>query len=78
MAILKQLSESTGGRVFTVSRTLGLREIFAQISQDLRLQYELGYTPPADIKPNSYHKLELRAKDKRLIVQARKGFFARP
>ncbi len=78
LAALQKLSESTGGRVFTVSRTMGLREIFAAISQDLRLQYELGYTPPADTQPNSYHRLELKAKDKKLAVQARKGFFAQP
>lgn len=76
--ILQKLSESTGGRVFTVSRNMGLREIFAQIGQDLRLQYELGYTPPVDTQPNSYHRLELKAKDKALTVQARKGFFAQP
>ena len=76
--ILETLSNSTGGRVFRVSRSLGLREIFAQIGQDLRLQYELGYTPPAETQPNSYHRLELKAKDKKLIIQARKGFFAPP
>jgi Ca-activated chloride channel family protein len=78
LAALRQLSESTGGRVFTVSRTLGLREIFSQISQDLRFQYELGYRPPPDTKPNSYHKLELKTRDKKLLVQARRGFFEPP
>jgi VWFA-related protein len=78
MKILQSLSEATGGRVFTVSPTLSLREIFMQIAQDLRLQYALGYTPPADTQPNSYHKLELKAKNNKLTVQARKGFFAAP
>ena len=78
MKILQTLSEATGGRVFTVSATLSLREIYAQIGQDLRLQYALGYTPPADTQPNSYHKLELKAKNNKLTVQARKGFFAAP
>lgn len=77
-ATLEKLSESTGGRVFTVSRSTGLREIYAEIADDLRLQYEVGYTPPADVQPNSYHRLELRAKDRKLTVQARKGFFAQP
>jgi VWFA-related protein len=75
---LEKLSESTGGHVFTVSRTMSLREIFAQIADDLRLQYELGYRPSTDTRPNSYHKLELKAKDKKLTVQARKGFFQPP
>jgi Ca-activated chloride channel homolog len=78
MGALQKLSESTGGRVFKVSRSLSLREIFTQIGQDLRLQYELGYKPPLDTQPNSYHKLELKAKDKKLTVQARKGFFEAP
>jgi VWFA-related protein len=75
---LEKLSESTGGRVFTVSHTMSLRDIFAQIADDLRLQYELGYTPAPGTQPNSYHKLELKAKDKKLTVQARKGFFEPP
>ena len=75
LGALEKLSESTGGRVFTVSPAIGLREIYTQIGQDLRLQYELGYKPPLGTQPNSYHKLELKAKDKKLTVQARKGFF---
>ncbi len=75
---LEELSEATGGRVFTVSPTMSLREIFTQIGDDLRLQYELGYTPPPDLAPNSYHKLELKARNRKLTVQARKGFFAQP
>ncbi len=78
MKTLQSLSEATGGRVFTVSPKLSLREIYAQIGQDLRLQYALGYTPPADTQPNSYHKLDLKAKNNKLTVQARKGFFAAP
>jgi VWFA-related protein len=72
---LQKLSQSTGGRVFKVSATTGLREIFSQIAEDLRLQYELGYKPDPGTPPNTYHKLELKAKDKKLTVQARKGFF---
>jgi Ca-activated chloride channel family protein len=75
LGALEKLSESTGGRVFQVSRSMSLRDIYLQIGSDLRLQYELGYKPALDTRPNSYHKLELKAKDKKLSVQARKGFF---
>lgn len=78
VALLQSLSESTGGHVFTVSPRMSLREIFARIAQDLRLEYELGYTPPPDTPPNSYHKLELKTRDRKLTAQARKGFFAPP
>jgi Ca-activated chloride channel family protein len=38
------------------------------------MQYELGYRPP-DSKPNKYHKIDLKTKDKNLQVQARDGYF---
>jgi hypothetical protein len=57
---------------------MSLREIYEQIGQDLRLQYELGYRPSPGTQPNSCHKLELKAKDKKLTVQARRGFFETP
>ncbi len=77
-AILQNLSDSTGGHVFTVSPTQSLRSIFARIAQDLRLEYELGYTPPPDTPPNTYHRLELRTRDHKLTTQTRKGFFTPP
>jgi Ca-activated chloride channel family protein len=72
--VLKDLSKDTGGREFSVSSTMPLQQIYATIAADLRLQYELGYRPP-DTRPNKYHKIDLTAKDKRLTVQAREGYF---
>jgi len=74
LGVLQDLSKATGGRVFTVSPTLTLEQIYAEIASDMRLQYEIGYRPP-DSKPNKYHKIDLKAKDKRLQVQAREGYF---
>jgi Ca-activated chloride channel family protein len=75
--ILKKLAEQTGGRMYTVGK-MSLRAIYEQIAEDLRKQYELGYTPPPDLKPGSFHKLELRTKDKKQTVQARTGFTVEP
>ncbi len=77
-ALLKHMTESTGGRVYNVVPGTTLKAIYQQIGEELRTQYELGYTPPPDLKPNSFHKLELKAKDKKLAVQARNGFFVQP
>ena len=72
--VLKDLSRQTGGREFTVGPDSTLQQIYATIAADLRLQYELGYRPP-DSRPNKYHKIDLTAKDKKLTVQAREGYF---
>lgn len=71
---LNDLSKATGGRVFTVSPQQSLPEIYGEIAQDMRQQYELGYVPPAS-KPDKYHKIDLAPKDKGLTVQAREGYY---
>ena len=71
---LRDLSRQTGGREFTVGPASTLQQIYASIAADLRLQYELGYRPP-DTRPNKYHKIDLRASDKTLTIQARDGYF---
>jgi len=76
--VLKRLSQQTGGRAFEVSPSMGLRAIFLRIADDLRTQYELGYTPPPDTAAGKWHKLEVRVKDKGNTVQARNAFYAEP
>lgn len=72
--VLKSISKATGGREFRVGPSLTLQQIYASIAHDLRLQYSIGYHPP-DPRPNRYHKIDLRTKDKALTVQAREGYF---
>ena len=75
-AILNQISSATGGRVFDVSRATPLPAIYESIEADLRLQYQIGYTPP-EAPPGSYHKIELKIQAPgKLTVQARKGFYS--
>ena len=72
--VLNDISNATGGHVFTVDRKSPLDLIFTQIADDMRLQYQIGYTPP-DSEPGSYHKIELKPKAKHLTVQSRVGFY---
>jgi Ca-activated chloride channel homolog len=74
LGVLNDLSKATGGRVFTVSPELSLEQIYAQIADDMRLQYQLGYVPPQS-KPNKFHKIALKTADKALAVQAREGYY---
>ena len=78
LKLLQKLAESTGGHVYVVSHSLSLQQIYERIATDLHTEYELGYTPPANLQPNSFHKLEVRVKDKKLVVQARNGFYVQP
>lgn len=76
--LLNKLAGATGGHVYSVQRGMPLKRIYEAIRNDLQTQYQLGYTPPPDLQPNSFHKLELRTTDKKLTVQARNGFYVQP
>ena len=72
--VLDDLSKATGGRVFTVGPMMSLQQIYTAIADDMRLQYEIGYRPP-DSRADKYHKIDLKTKDRKLLVQARQGYF---
>jgi VWFA-related protein len=76
--ILERISKETGGRLFEVSKKHPVNDIYAQIEEELRNQYSLGYTPDrsgAGAAPG-YHKIQLAAKPKDLVVQTRDGYYA--
>ena len=61
MSALEKLSGPTGGRTFHVSEKKPLGEIFSEIGEEMRNQYGLGFTPPADGKDGEFHKLEVKS-----------------
>jgi VWFA-related protein len=73
--ILEQISRETGGRMFEVSKKETVEKIYAQIEEELRNQYSLGYTPDKNTGPG-YHKLHVTTKRKELVVQARDGYYS--
>jgi VWFA-related protein len=73
--ILEQISKETGGRLFEVSKKETVEKIYAQIEEELRNQYSLGYTPDKNTGPG-YHKLHVTIKQKDLVVQARDGYYS--
>jgi len=75
--VLEQISKETGGRMFEVSKKLPVDQIYAQIEEELRSQYSLGYTPVrAEGNAAGYHKIQLTIKEKDLAVQARDGYYS--
>ena len=76
--VLERISRETGGRMFQVKKKLPVDEIYAQIEQELRNQYSLGYTPDRDNPGLGYHKIHLTSNEKGLTVQARDGYYYQP
>ena len=74
--LMRKLAEETGGRVIHVGNNHDkLQKAFDQISEELRSQYSIGYTPSNDKHDGTYRKIEIKTKDG-YKVQARKGYYA--
>ena len=76
--ILQRVSKETGGRFFEVSKKQAVGEIYDSIVEELRTQYNMGYTPDKDSAVTGYHhiQLQVKRKDKDLSVQTRDGYYA--
>ena len=73
--ILEQISSLTGGRLFEVSKKETVDKIYADIQEELRNQYRIGYTPTKNLEAG-YHKIHLATNNKDLKVQARDGYYS--
>ncbi len=74
--IMAQIAGETGGWFFEAKKKENLDDIYAQISEQLRTQYVLGYTPDKDSTLTGFHKVQLTVKKKDLSVQTRPGYYA--
>lgn len=73
---LKKMSTETGGRVFRVSRKNSLERIFAEIEEEMRSQYSIGFSSTNPEKDGSFRKIKIETARKGLKVQARRGYYA--
>jgi VWFA-related protein len=73
--ILQQIARETGGRYFEVKKKDSVDDDYAQIAEELRTQFVLGYTPPKD-QSSGYHSIHLTAKKQDLTVQTRAGYYS--
>jgi VWFA-related protein len=76
--VMQRLAKETGGRFFEVSKKEPISQVYAQIEEELRNQYSLGYTPDKAVAAAGYHKIALTTPNKDLIVQTREGYYAQP
>jgi VWFA-related protein len=73
---MRKLAEATGGRVIEVGNKQDkLRDAFNQIQNELRSQYNIGYTPTNNKLDGTYRKIQIKEKGD-YKVQARQGYYA--
>jgi Ca-activated chloride channel family protein len=78
---LQSLSDETGGIAFFPKSLDQVDTIAAEVAQDIRHQYVLGYHPTQPISQGGYRAIRVEAKAKgvgKLSVRTRAGYFATP
>lgn len=84
-AILEELAEMSGGRVFFPESERDLNAAFEDLARELRNQYVIGFAPAAKAKKDGWHEVrvrvgEVRAGGKKVkaVARAREGFYDVP
>lgn len=72
---MQQLTEQTGGRVIPVLDPNKLAKAFAQLSEELRTQYSIAYSPTDAKHDGKFRHISIHSKNG-YKIQARKGYYA--
>lgn len=75
-AALRQLAYQTGGRVLYPNNFGQLNNIYAEVDEELRNQYTIGYISTNAIKDGSYRRIEVRVDAPGAMVASRLGYYA--
>ena len=78
--LLHEVCESTGGRLFRVMDMQDLSDIAQRISEELRNEYVIGYTPSDKRRDGQWRKLRVKLMEPPglppLTVHSREGYYA--
>lgn len=73
---LRKLAYETGGRVLYPNTFGQLDNIYAQVDEELRSQYTLGYISTNTAKDGTYRRIEVKVDAADAAVSARPGYYA--
>ena len=74
--VLRRFADETGGKMFSPFKLQDLNSNFRNISEELRLQYALGYRPTNLLRDGAFRRILIEPADKRHVVRARSGYYA--
>jgi VWFA-related protein len=72
----RKITDETGGRTIVVRSERNLEQAFDEISEELRNQYIISYTPSNKAHDGAYRKVRLDMKNKDYNALTRRGYYA--
>ncbi len=75
---LMELANSTGGREYHADSLQNMSNAFANVAEELRRQYSIGYYPKRPPQVGQRRQIRVRAKQPNLAVRARDSYIFNP
>jgi Ca-activated chloride channel family protein len=75
---LLELANSTGGREYHADSLQNMSYAFANVAEELRRQYSIGYYPKRPPQPGQRRQIRVRARQPNLAVRARDSYIFNP
>ena len=76
ISVMDRIAKETGGLHINAEKT-DPQTYFAQISEELRTSYDIGYYPTNKAKDDSFRKVVIRPKIEGVTIRAKTGYFSR-
>ncbi len=74
---LETLCNQTGGRLFRLTGDMTLADVLAEIEQELRNQYSIGYSSTNESGSKEFRRITLKVKEGKYKVSSRVGYYPR-
>ena len=73
---LKNLADKSGGKLLRADVVTTLPDAFAKIAAELRTQYLIGYYPIKKERDDTYRRIKVTCKRKKVLIRSRPGYLA--
>jgi Ca-activated chloride channel family protein len=73
---MQQLADASGGRLFPAKSISDLAPVYAQVAEELRSVYSIGYYPQNQNFDGKYRRIEVKVKRPGLTLRTRPGYYA--
>jgi len=75
---LHELADRTAGRLYQADTTSNLATAFANVAEELRRQYSIGYYPKSQAQAGQRRSIKVRTTQPNLAVRARDSYIFNP
>src|SRR5689334_13883046 len=75
---LREIADTTGGREYRADTLQNMLSAFANVAEELRRQYSIGYYPKRPAQAGDRRQIKVRAKQPNLAVRARDSYVFGP